>query len=67
MNYTTKYQSHCEAVCIGRTIVVFNMKQTKPYDTKIFTYDISKNQWSENECSVLKKLINISCVKYYID
>ena len=66
---TKHYDSCYKAVCIGQTFVAFSIKptviQTEPYDTKVFVYDTSKDQWSEKECSVLKNLAGISCVKYY--
>ena len=65
MNLFTNYLSVYEAVCFGQTIVVFTIKQTKPYDTKIFIYDVSNEQWTEKECCVLKNLTDMSCVKYY--
>ena len=62
MNVTTKYYSTYGAVCIGQTIVVF---QKERYGTKIIIYDINKNTWTEENCSVLKNLTGISCAKYY--
>ena len=65
MNFTTEYRLPYGVVCIGQTFVVFYKKPTKPYGTKIFIYDVLKNQWTENYCSVLKNLTGISCAKYY--
>ena len=66
-NFTTKYRFPYGAVCIGQIIVVFSMKQTKPYYTNIIIYDVRKDKWIEKECSVLKNFTELSCVKYYID
>ena len=62
INYQSKYDCSFEAVCVSQTIIVF---QTEPYGTKLFIYDVSKQQWSEKECSVLQNLTGISCAKYY--
>ena len=65
---TTQYLSGFEAVCIGQTIVAFSMNRTRPYGTvfsKVFVYEVNKNQWTEKKRSVLKNLTEISCVKYY--
>ena len=64
--WSSKYQTVCKGniiFLISENIYLYSGCK----DTIMYTYDIQTNQWSEKKCNVLKKLTNLSCVKYCVD
>ena len=57
------------AVNIGSIIYVLSERQSinSQEDTALYIYDVEKNHWLEKNCSVLKYLSCVSCVKYCTD
>ena len=57
------------AVNIGSIIYVLSERQSinSQEDTALYIYDVEKNHWLEKNCSVLKYLSCVSCVKYSSD
>ena len=57
-----------KATCIGSSIFVICEKYRNDYkDICLYVYDVCENQWSQKSCYFIKKLFDLSCVKYFTD
>ena len=62
---STRENSEFGAVCIANNIFVWHENHVSE-ETKIYTYDVDKQMWSNVDCGYAKSLLyRSSCVKYY--